>query len=212
MRLGAVAFLVGGATLATEIAASRLLAPYFGASTVVWANIIGLTLAYLAVGYWLGGRLADRRPEPQVLAVVLLVAAVSLAVTPFAARPALRWAANGLDALSAGVVVGSFFAALALFALPITALGAAAPYLVRLSLDHVDEAGRVAGRLYALSTAGSLAGTFLAALVAIPWIGTQRTLVTTAALVGLGAALLVGRMWMVVPVVLATLLAVPPPW
>jgi spermidine synthase len=211
MRLGAVAFLVGGATLATEIAASRLLAPYFGASTVVWANIIGLTLAYLAVGYWLGGRLADRRPEPQVLAVVLLVAAVSLAVTPFAARPALRWAANGLDALSAGVVVGSFFAALALFALPITALGAAAPYLVRLSLDHVDEAGRVAGRLYALSTAGSLAGTFLAALVAIPWIGTQRTLVTTAALVGLGAALLAGRMWMVVPVVLATLLAVPPP-
>jgi len=132
-------------------------------------------------------------------------------VTPFAARPALRWAANGLDALSAGVVVGSFFAALALFALPITALGAAAPYLVRLSLDHVDEAGRVAGRLYALSTAGSLAGTFLAALVAIPWIGTQRTLVTTAALVGLGAALLAGRMWMVVPVVLATLLAVPPP-
>jgi spermidine synthase len=211
MRLGAVAFLVGGATLATEIAASRLLAPYFGASTVVWANIIGLTLAYLAVGYWLGGRLADRRPEPGVLAVVLLVAAVSLAVTPFAARPALRWAAGGLDALSAGVVAGSFFAALALFAVPVTALGAAAPFLVRLSLDQVDEAGRVAGRLYALSTAGSLAGTFLAALVAIPWVGTQRTLVATASLVGLGAALLAGRAWMLAPVALAALLLVPPP-
>src|SRR4051794_13180515 len=123
MRLGAVAFLVGGATLSTEIAASRLLAPYFGASTVVWANIIGLTLAYLAVGYWLGGRLADRRPERGVLAVVLLVAAVSLAMTPFAGRPALRWGANGLDALSVGVVAGSFFAALALFVLPVTALG-----------------------------------------------------------------------------------------
>jgi spermidine synthase len=211
LRLGVVAFLVGGATLATEISASRLLAPYFGASTVVWANIIGLTLAYLALGYWLGGRLADRRPEPGVLAAVLLVAAVSLAVTPFAARPALRWAVDGLDALSAGAVVGSFFAALALFAVPITALGAAAPFLVRLSLDRVDEAGRVAGRLYALSTAGSLAGTFLAALVAIPWIGTQRTLVATAACVALGAALLAGRAWLAAPVAVAALLAVPPP-
>ncbi len=100
MRLGLVAFLVGGATLSTEISASRLLAPYFGASTVVWANIIGLTLAYLALGYWLGGRLADRRPEPRVLATILLVAAAALVVTPFAARPLLRWAVQGVDAVA----------------------------------------------------------------------------------------------------------------
>jgi hypothetical protein len=159
-RLGLVAFLVGGATLATEISASRLLAPYFGASTVVWANVIGLTLAYLALGYWLGGRLADRRPDPRVLGLILLVAATALAVTPFAARPFLRWALHGFDSVSVGSVVGSFFAALALFAVPVTALGAAAPFLVRLALDSVNEAGRVAGRLYALSTAGSLVGTF----------------------------------------------------
>jgi spermidine synthase len=210
-RLGLVAFLVGGATLATEIAASRLLAPFFGASTVVWANIIGLTLAYLALGYWLGGRLADRRPEPRVLAAILLVAAVALAVTPFAARPLLRWALHGVDAVETGSVVGSFFAALALFAVPVTALGAAAPFLVRLALDRVEEAGRVAGRLYALSTAGSLVGTFLAALVAIPWLGTQRTLVATAAFVALGATLLAGRAWAVAPVAAVALLAVPPP-
>jgi MFS family permease len=211
VRLGLVAFLVGGGTLATEISASRLLAPYFGASTVVWANIIGLTLAYLALGYWLGGRLADRRPEPRVLAAILLVAAVALAVTPFAARPLLRWAVNGVDAVAVGSVVGSFFAALALFAIPVTALGAAAPFLVRLALRGVEEAGRVAGRLYALSTAGSLVGTFLAALVAIPWVGTQRTLVATAAFVALGAALLVGGVWLLAPVAVAALLAVAPP-
>jgi hypothetical protein len=147
LRLGVVAFLVGAGTLATEISASRLLAPYFGASTVVWANIIGLTLAYLALGYWLGGRLADRRPEPRLLGAILLVAAAALAVTPFAARPFLRWALHGFDAVSAGSVAGSFFAALALFAIPVTALGAAAPFLVRLALDSVDEAGKVAGRL-----------------------------------------------------------------
>ena len=211
MRLGLVAFLVGGATLSTEISASRLLAPYFGASTVVWANIIGLTLAYLALGYWLGGRLADRRPEPRVLASILLVAAAALAILPFAARPLLRWAVDGVDSVAVGSVVGSFFAALALFAIPVTALGAAAPFLIRLALRGVDEAGRVAGRLYALSTAGSLAGTFLAALVLIPWVGTQRTLVATAAAAALGAGLLVGGAWLLAPVAAAVLLAVPPP-
>jgi spermidine synthase len=210
-RLGLVAFLVGGATLATEISASRLLAPSFGASTVVWANIIGLTLAYLALGYWLGGRLADRRPEPRLLAIVLLVAATALVVTPFVARPLLRWGVSGIDAVAVGSVVGSFFAALALFAVPVTALGAAAPFLIRLAIGSVEEAGRVAGRLYALSTAGSLAGTFVAALVAIPFAGTQRTLVGTGACVALGAALLAGRAWVLAPAVAVVLLALPTP-
>jgi spermidine synthase len=211
LRFGLVAFVVGGGTLSTEISASRLLAPYFGASTFVWANIIGLTLAYLALGYWLGGRLADRRPEARVLGAILLVAAAALAVTPFAARPSLRWALHGLDALSVGSVVGSFFAAIALFAVPVTALGAAAPFLVRLALGDVTEAGRVAGRLYALSTAGSLLGTFLSALVLIPWLGTQRTIVGTAVLVAFGAALLLPRSWLLAPVAVAAVLAVPPP-
>jgi len=102
-------------------------------------------------------------------------------------------------------------AALALFAVPVTALGAAAPFLVRLALDTVAEAGRVAGRLYALSTAGSLAGTFLAALVTIPWLGTQRTLVGTAACVAVGAGLLLRSAWLLAPVAVAALLAIPPP-
>jgi spermidine synthase len=211
LTLGAVSFLVGGAALSTEISASRLLAPYFGASTVVWANIIGLTLAYLALGYWLGGRLADRLPEARVLGLVLLVAAASLAVTPFAARPFLRWALHGFDVVSIGAIAGSFFSALALFAIPITALGAAAPFLVRLALSSVEEAGKVAGRLYALSTAGSLVGTFLAALVVIPWAGTQRTIVGTGVGVAFAAALLLPLPWLLAPIVAAALLAVPPP-
>ena len=210
-RVGAVAFLVGGAALSTEISASRLLAPYFGASTFVWANIIGLTLAYLSLGYWLGGRIADRRPDARVLGAILLVAAAALAVTPFAARPFLRWALHGFDVVSVGAVAGSFFSALALFALPMTALGAAAPFLVRLALGSVEEAGKVAGRLYALSTAGSLVGTFVSALVTIPWAGTQRTIVGTAACTALGAALLLPRAWMLAPAAAAALLALPPP-
>jgi spermidine synthase len=208
-RLEPVVFLAGAGTLAIEIAASRLLAPYFGSSTVVWANIIGLTLAYLSLGYWLGGRIADRQPDPRLLARIILLAAVALAITPFAARPILELAVRGLDALSFGSVVGSFFAALALFAVPVTALGAVAPFAIRLALSSVADAGKVAGRLYACSTVGSLVGTFVAALVTIPFVGTQRTIVGTAAFLALAAALLAGPRWLVAPAAAAALLALP---
>jgi len=208
-RLGLVVFAGGAGTLATEIAASRLLAPYFGSSTIVWANIIGLILAYLSLGYWLGGKLADRRPEPRLLGLIVLVAAVVVAATPFMARPILDLALEGLDAVNVGAVVGSFFAALALFAIPVTLLGAVSPFAIRLALVEVGEAGTVAGRLYALSTVGSILGTFLSALITIPLLGTQRTMIGSAALLVLAAALLLGLRWQLVTVAVAALLLVP---
>ena len=210
MRLSVVVLVAGGATLATEISASRLLAPYFGSSTVVWANVIGLILIYLAVGYWVGGRVADRRPDPRLLGLILLAAAAAIAVIPFVSRPFLSATVRELDSASAGVVVGSFLAALALFAVPVTLLGAVSPFAIRLSLPSVDRAGTVAGRLYALSTVGSIVGTFLAALVTIPLIGTQRTMVGAAALLVFAASLLLGRRWQIVTVAALLLLLVPP--
>ncbi|MBA2615606.1 MAG: fused MFS/spermidine synthase [Actinobacteria bacterium] len=208
-RLGLVVFAGGAGTLATEIAASRLLAPYFGSSTIVWANIIGLILAYLSLGYWLGGKLADRRPEPRLLGAIVMVAAIVIAVTPFIARPILDLALEGLDAVNVGAVVGSFFAALGLFAIPVTLLGAVSPFAIRLALVEVGEAGTVAGRLYALSTVGSILGTFLSALITIPLLGTQRTMIGSAALLVLAAALLLGIRWQLVTVAVAALLLVP---
>ena len=208
-RLGVVVFTAGAGTLATEIAASRLLAPYFGSSTVVWANIIGLILVYLSVGYWIGGKVADRRPEPRLLGWIVLVAALVIAVLPFVARPVLALTVQGRDTISVGAVVGSFFAALLLFAVPVTLLGAVSPFAVRLALDDVSEAGAVAGRLYALSTMGSIVGTFVSALVAIPLIGTHRTMLGAAALLVLAAALMLGSRWQILTVGMAALLFVP---
>ena len=208
-RLGVVVFTGGAGTLATEIAASRLLAPYFGSSTIVWANIIGLILVYLSVGYWLGGKVADRRPEARLLGAMVLVAAIVVAVTPFVSRPILDLALRGLDAVSVGAVVGSFFAALALFAVPVTLLGAVSPFAIRLALENVGEAGSVAGRLYALSTVGSIVGTFLSAIVTIPLLGTQRTMIGSAALLALAAALLLGARWQLATAAVAALLVVP---
>jgi spermidine synthase len=208
-RLGVVVFMGGAGTLATEIAASRLLAPYFGSSTVVWANIIGLILVYLSLGYWLGGKLADRRPEPRLLGLLVVVAALVIVVLPFAARPILDLTVRGLDAVSVGAVVGSFFAALALFAVPVTLLGVVSPFAIRLALVDVGEAGSVAGRLYALSTVGSILGTFLSAIVTIPLVGTQRTMLGSAALLVFAGALLLGPRWQLLALAVAVLLAVP---
>jgi spermidine synthase len=210
VRLGVLVLAGGAGTLATEIAASRLLAPYFGSSTIVWANIIGLILAYLSLGYWLGGKLADRRPDPRLLGMLVVVAALVIAATPFVARPILDLALRGLDAVSVGAVVGSFFAALALFAVPVTLLGSVSPFAIRLALANVEEAGTIAGRLYALSTVGSILGTFLSALVTIPLVGTQRTMLGSAALLVLAGALLLGARWQLLTVAVAALLLVSP--
>ena len=209
----ALALLVFGAgtgSLATEIAASRLLAPYFGSSTIVWANLIGLVLGALSLGYWLGGRLADRRPEPRLLGGIVLAAAAWVALTPFVARPFLDATVRSLDDASAGAVIGSFFAVLLLFAPAVVLLGMVAPFAIRLAISTVETAGAVAGRFYALSTIGSLLGAFLPALVVIPLAGTQRTFLGTAVVLALSAAVLLGRTALVAAAVAAALVAIPP--
>ncbi len=168
-------FVVGMASLGAEIAAARLMSPYFGASTIVWANTIAVVLVSLSVGYWLGGRLGDEHPHLRGLCLLVAGAAMLLALVPFAARPFLSVSVDALDKISAGAFVGSLIGVLALVAVPIVLLGACSPWAVRLATPDVDHSGRTAGRLYAISTAGSLVGTMSAALLLIPFIGTQRT-------------------------------------
>ena len=176
----------------------------------MWANLIGIVLAALALGYWLGGRLADRRPEPRLLGRIVLAAAVFVAAIPFAAKPFLDFTVEGLDTASAGAVVGSFLAVLLLCAPPVVLLGMVSPFAIRLAVSSIATAGAVAGRLYALSTAGSLLGTFLPALVLIPAIGTQRTFLVVAAVLAGSSCFLLGAPYLVVTALLATLLLVPP--
>jgi len=208
--LGGLVFFAGIGTMATEMCASRLLAPYYGSSTMIWANIIGLILIALSVGYVLGGRLADRYPSPRVLGAIVLAGAVLIAIIPFVERPFLNVTISGIDSVSTGAVIGSFFASVVLFVPAVLLLGMVTPFAIRIGIRDMDKAGSTAGHIFALSTAGSLLGTFLPALVTIPLIGTQRTLLGTAALIAAAAALLLGARFLVVAVVLAGLIAIPP--
>ena len=202
-------FVVGTASLGAEIAAARLMAPFFGASTIVWANTIGVVLVSLSIGYWLGGKLGDRYPRPRELCLVVAAAAALLAVVPFAARPFFEVSTDALDEISAGAFVGSLVGVLFLIAIPVVLLGTCAPWAIRLAVPDVEHSGRTAGRLYAISTVGSLLGTMLAALVLIPFIGTQRTFLAFAVALGLVAAAGLGWRYLAVPAALAAVFAVP---
>ena len=204
-------FVVGTGSLGAEIAAVRLLAPYFGASTVVWANTIGVVLVALSVGYWLGGRFADRHPHLRGLCLLTLVAAGLLALVPFAADPLLDLAVDALDEISAGAFFGSLIAVLVLVAVPVLLLGAVTPWALRLAVARVEEAGTVAGRLYALSTAGSLAGTLVSALALIPLVGTRRTFLIFAFAIALVAVLGLRpvRRYALAPAAIVVLIALP---
>ena len=204
-------FVVGTGSLGAEIAAVRLLAPYFGASTIVWANTIGIVLVALSVGYWLGGRLADRHPNMRGLCLLALSAAGLLALVPFAADPLLDLGVEALDSISAGAFIGSLLGVLVLVAVPVMLLGAVSPYAIRLAVSTVEEAGTVAGRLYALSTAGSLAGTLLSALLLIPLVGTRRTFLIFALAIAVMAVwgLRPVRRYALAPAAIAALIALP---
>jgi spermidine synthase len=175
-------FVSGMTALAVELAASRLLGNVFGTSNLVWANIIGLILVYLTAGYFLGGWLADRNPNPTVFYRLMAWAALTTAVVPAISRPVLILAAGAVEKLNASVVIGSFGAVLILFSVPVTLMGCVSPFAIRLALRDVQAAGNVSGRLYAISTLGSIVGTFLPVLWLIPSIGTARTFFVFSAL------------------------------
>lgn len=168
-------FIAGLTTLGIELSASRLLGSVFGTSNIVWANIIGLILVYLTAGYFIGGRLADRYPKYTTFYQILAWAAFASGIVPIISRPVLVSAAAAVELLDTAVMVGSFLSILILFSVPITMLGTISPFAIRLSIEDTAHAGKVSGRIYAISTLGSILGTFLPVLVLIPAIGTSLT-------------------------------------
>jgi len=169
-------FVSGMASLGVEFGAARLLAPYFGTSLYVWGVLIGLVLVYLSAGYVIGGRLADRYPRPELLYQITAWAGLWIGVIPLLSYPILLASQQGFKELSVGLVAGTLLATVLLFAVPVTLLGCVSPFAIRLLLKDVESGGNTAGRVYALSTTGSILGTFLPVFWFIPTYGTRPTL------------------------------------
>ena len=170
-------FFAGMSVMAVELGASRLMAPYFSSSQIVWTVIIGVIMIAMALGNVWGGRTADKKPSPDKLYGRLLLAAVWIALIPFAGRYMIA----GISLLLAVFITKNFlvwaalFACLAVFAFPCVLLGTVTPSLVKYSVSSLDDNGKTVGELGALNTIGSIIGTFLPTFVTIPAVGTAVT-------------------------------------
>jgi spermidine synthase len=172
LLLETVVFVSGALVMIFEIVGSRLVAPYIGTSTYVWTSLIGVILGSLSLGYWLGGKTADRKPDIKILAGVLFVAAALLSATILLHNFVLYAIATS----PLGLELKSILAALILFAPASVLFGFVTPYAIRLKMLNIEDSGKTVGRLYALSTVGSIIGTFAAGFFLLPFIGSLRTL------------------------------------
>ena len=183
-----IVFTASACGLSIEIVAGRILAPTIGVSLYTWTSIIGIVLAGISVGNFVGGVAADRFPRRPFLGLVLLASGVS----SLGILPLIDVASNALDGLP--IVPRIVLLTTVLFFPPSVILGMVTPIVVKLRLRSLAKTGNIVGATYAVSTAGSIFGTFITGFVLIQWIGT-RSIIVAAAVVLLVLAIAFGRLW-----------------
>ncbi|HMK44718.1 MAG TPA: fused MFS/spermidine synthase [Dissulfurispiraceae bacterium] len=187
-----------------ELVGSRILAPYLGTSIVVWTSLIGIILGSLSVGYWYGGKLADRNPNNRTFSGIILISSVLVGIIPLIKGPVLE----SLQAAVSSFSLNAILATVVLFALPSIALGMVSPYAVRLRMQDLTTSGSTVGRLYAVSTVGSIAGTFLAGFYLIAYFGSSKILFVLSATLLFTSVLAYGRGFFAARAALLAVLAI----
>lgn len=172
--------------MSVEITGSRILAPFIGTSIIAWTSLIGVILASLSLGYYLGGKIADKYPKEEILGGIIGVSSLYLFVIGIFNIPILTLLRENITDLMVLSSISSLF----LFGLPSVLLGMVTPYSVKLSLKSINKAGRVSGNLFAVSTAGSILGTFLTGLYLIPILGSSKLLLISSFLLFFSAFLI----------------------
>jgi len=184
-----IGFLLGAALMGVEMAAIRVMTPYFGSAIETWACMIATVMLSLMAGYYLGGMVADRMPRSEVLGVVVLVSGAYLLAVPFVATPMLDWMLENLGYDPPAVLAAS----VALMFIPLTLLSFFSPYAVRLLLADAQHGGRVAGSVYSITTIGNVLGTLGAPLFLMRYLGSRDIMFLFAGIIvagGIGLILL----------------------
>jgi len=176
--LEVVVFICGAVVMILEMVGSRILAPYLGTSIVIWTSLIGVILGCLSLGYWWGGRIADKKPDYRVLSRIILVSGFFVAAIALSKSFVLR----AVQEYGGSIHLGSTAATLLLFAPPSVLLGMVSPYAVRLKIRDLKNSGRTVGNLYAISTVGSIFGTFFAGFFLIAFFGSTNILLVLSVL------------------------------
>ncbi len=176
LLLEIVVFICGALVMVFEMVGARILGPWVGTSLFIWTSLIGIILGSLSVGYWLGGKLADKKPDYNVFGYIILLAGLSILFTWLIKDPFLRILSRHIADIRIIAIVSSLF----LFAPGSIFLGMVSPYAVKLKLQSLQQSGRTVGNLYAVSTIGSIAGTFGAGFYLIPAIGTNMIVLVIA--------------------------------
>ena len=185
-----IGFLLGVALMGVEMAAIRMMTPYFGSGIEIWACMISTVMLSLMAGYYLGGMVADRAPRSNVLGYFVLAAGVFLLAVPMFAAPMLDWMLEhaGYDPPAA------LASAVMLMFVPMTLLSFFSPYAVRLLLQDAAHGGRVAGAVYSITTVGNVVGTLGTALYLMRFIGNRDiTFMFAGLIVACGLALVLLR-------------------
>ena len=164
-----VAFIVGGVLMGFEMLGSRYLFPYFGGGIGTWASLISTVLCALAIGYFAGSAMIARHPSQRTIAVFILIAAAYLACVPATADGVMEKILSGLGDGPAATLTAST----ALLLVPLSLLGTFSPIAVSILTRSAEEAGRVAGLVYGVSTIGNVVGTLLTTFTLIPTIGSR---------------------------------------
>ncbi len=170
----AIVFICGAGLMIMELVGSRILAPYVGTSLIVWTTLVGIILAALSFGYWIGGRYADQYPSPKHLGAIIVLAGLFVFLALWLSRflPEINLILINWFSLGGA----AFCISCLLFVIPSILLGVVSPFALRLSLNETAHSGAIGGQLYAFSTLGSIVGTFLAGFVLIPQLGSFKTL------------------------------------